>query len=328
MIRPRRILILLLLAASPAIAAAPNDFYYPNSWHHQQINSESAWSINGGSRSIIVALIDSGIDQTHPDLAGHFVSGWNFNNASTDTSPIGWHGTSVAGVLAATRNNAIGVAGLADISIMPIIASEDPNGMNDADAAIGIRWAVDHGAKVINISAGLDQGQIFHDAAAYAWNHGAIVVVASKNTDGSGSQDSWFDVITVSASDRDDNRYNSQYGNFLDLLAPGQDMYTTYWDPAGQFNYAIAQGSSFAAPLVSGAAALLWSINPDLTPTEVRDILFHTAHDLNRPGRDLETGWGRLDVGAAAAAAAQTVPEPLTGIFLLAAALVLPKRRR
>src|SRR5947207_10650263 len=181
MILRLRILLLLLAAASPAIADAPNDRYYANSWHHQQINSEAAWSINGGSRSVTVAIIDSGIDQTHPDLAGHFVAGWNFNNNSTDTSPIGWHGTSVAGVLAATRNNGIGVAGLADVSIMPIIASESPDGMSDADAAIGIRWAADHGARVINISAGLSQGQIFHDAAAYAWNKGTIVVVATAN---------------------------------------------------------------------------------------------------------------------------------------------------
>src|SRR5207237_10320639 len=103
---------------------------------------------------------------------------------------------------------------------------------------------------------------------------------------------------------------NRQFRNFLDLLAPGQDIYTTYWDPAGQFQYAIGQGSSFAAPMVSAAAALMWSINPDLSPTQVRDILFRTAHDLNTPGRDLETGGGRLDVGAAAAAGEASVPEP------------------
>jgi subtilisin family serine protease len=310
------------------MADPPNDHYYPNSWHHQKIGSESAWAINGGSRSLIVAVIDSGIDANHPELAAHIVPGWNFNNNSTDTSPIGWHGTSVAGVIAATRNNGIGIAGMADVSIMPVIASESPNGMSDFDAAIGIRWAVDHGAKVINISAGLDQREIFHDAATYAWNHGAIVVVASANSDDGGSQFPWPDVISVSASDQDDNRFNSQYGPFLDLLAPGKDIYTTYWDPAGQFNYAIAQGSSFAAPLVSGAAALIWSINPDLTPTQVRDILFSTAHDLNTPGRDLETGWGRLDVGAAAAAAAQTVPEPSIALLILLSSLLLLLRPR
>src|SRR5438132_10831676 len=255
MIRPPRMscmVIPLVLAAGlgRVWGEAPNDKYYPQSWHHQQIGSETAWAINGGSPAVVVAVVDTGVDANHPDLMGHIVSGWNFTNNSADTSPISWHGTSVAGVIAATRNNGIGVAGLADVSIMPIIASEDPGGMSDLDAAIGIRWAADHGARVINISAGLAQGIRFHDAASYAWNQGSMVVVATPNEDGPGTQTAWSDVITVSASDRDDNRYNSQFGNFLDLLAPGQDIYTTYWDPAGQFQYAIGQGSSFAAPMV------------------------------------------------------------------------------
>src|SRR5689334_2165622 len=83
-----------------AMAAAPNDFFYPQSWHHQQIGSEAAWDISGGSPSVIVAVIDTGIDASHPDLAGHIVPGWNFANNSDDTSPIAYHGTTVAGVIA------------------------------------------------------------------------------------------------------------------------------------------------------------------------------------------------------------------------------------
>src|SRR6266705_2815896 len=123
----------------------------------------SAFVIDSGfwfrhSGLLVVAVIDTGVDANHPDLAGHIVPGWNFPNNNDNTSPIAYHGTSVAGVIAATRNNGIGVAGVADVSIMPIIASDDPTGMSDLDAAIGIRWAADHGAKVINISAGLAQG--------------------------------------------------------------------------------------------------------------------------------------------------------------------------
>src|SRR5215208_3941344 len=116
----------IALSSSGALAAAPNDQFYPNSWHHQKIGSEAAWEISPGSRSVVVAVIDTGIDANHPDLAGHLVAGWNFINNSADTSPIGYHGTTVAGVIAATRNNAIGVAGLADVSIMPIITSDSP----------------------------------------------------------------------------------------------------------------------------------------------------------------------------------------------------------
>jgi thermitase len=317
---------LVLVGAGRGLAAAPNDPLYPQSWHHQQIGSENAWAINGGSRSVVVAVIDTGVDANHPDLAGHFVGGWNFTNNSADTSPIAFHGTSVAGVIAASRNNGIGVAGVADVSIMPIIASEDPNGMSDLDAATGIRWAADHGAKVINISAGLSQGPRLGEAAQYAWGKGALVVVATANQE-DGAPGKWAEVITVSASDRDDNRYNSQFGGFLDLLAPGQDIYTTYWDAARQFHYAIGQGASFAAPQVSAAAALAWSINPELSNAQVRDMIFATADDLGTPGYDFDTGWGRLNVGALAEAAAASVPEPGALILLCGGAILLRRRR-
>jgi len=320
--------VLALALAGRAWGEAPNDPFYQQSWHHQQIGSEAAWAINGGSRSVVVAVIDTGVDANHPDLLGHFVAGWNFYDNTADTSPIAYHGTSVAGVIAATRNNGIGVAGVADVSIMPIIVSGDPGGMSDLDASLGIRWAADHGAKVINISAGLLQGVRFHEAAMYAWDKGSLVVVSSANEDSYSSKQAWSEVVSVSASDRQDNRYNSEYGQFLDLLAPGQDIYTTYWDSAGQYHYAIGQGSSFAAPQVSGAAALAWSINPDLSNAQVRDMLFGTAFDLNTPGKDQETGWGRLNLAGVAQAAAASVPEPMSVSLLLVGTFLIRGGRR
>jgi thermitase len=331
MIRPRffSVVVLALALAGRALAQAPNDHFYPQSWHHQQIGSEAAWAINGGSRSVVVAVIDTGVDANHPDLAGHVVPGWNVYADTPDTSPMAYHGTSVAGVIAATRNNSIGVAGVADVSIMPIIASGDPGGMSDLDASFGIRWAADHGAKVINISAGLLQGVRLHEAAMYAWDKGSLVVIASVNDDSYSSKQPWAEVVSVSASGHDDNRYNSEYGQFLDLLAPGQEIYSRYWDSAGQFQYAIGQGSSFAAPMVSAAAALAWSINPQLTNAQVRDMLYATADDLNTPGYDQETGWGRLNVGALASAAAASVPEPgICGVVWMGAVLICGRRRK
>jgi thermitase len=322
--------VLVALGAGPgaAVAAAPNDTYYPLSWHHQVIGSEEAWEISPGSRDVIVAVIDTGVDASHPDLVGHLVSGWNFTNNSADTSPIGFHGTTVAGVIAATRNNGIGVAGVADVSIMPIIASDSPTSMTDLDAVSGIHYAADHGAKVINISAGLLQGPRLGEAAQYAWGKGALVVVASKNTNGYGYHDVWDEVISVSASGRDDARYNSEYGEFLDLLAPGQDIYTTYWEASGAHQYAIGQGSSYAAPMVSAAAALAWSINPELTNAQVREILFSTAVDLGDVGWDEQNGWGRLNLaGVAAAAAAASVPEPGVILTVIVGALLMMRRR-
>ena len=319
-------MVLIALASSGALAAAPNDQFYPLSWHHQMIGSEGAWEISPGSKTVIVAVIDTGIDPNHPDLVGHLVPGWNFVDNSADTSPIGYHGTTVAGVIAATRNNGIGVAGLADVSIMPIITSDSPTSITDLDAVIGIHYAADHGAKVINISAGLLQGPRLGEAAQYAWDKGAIVVVATNNKNVYGNHDVWDEVITVSASGRDDTRYSSEYGDFLDLLAPGQDIYTTYWEPSGEHQYAIGQGSSYAAPMVSAAAALAWSINPDLTNAQVRDILFSTAVDLGDPGWDELTGWGRLNIAGVAQAAA-SVPEPGVVVLLLTGTGLIRRRR-
>jgi subtilisin family serine protease len=319
------VLVALGLVPGAAVGAAPNDTYYPLSWHHQVIGSEGAWEISGGSRDVIVAVIDTGVDANHPDLVGHLVSGWNFTNNSADTSPIGYHGTTVAGVIAASRNNGIGVAGVADVSIMPIIASDSPTSMTDLDAVAGIHWAADHGAKVINISAGLLQGPRLGEAAQYAWGKGALVVVAGKNTNGYGNHDVWDEVISVSASGRNDTRYNSEYGEFLDLLAPGQDIYTTYWEASGEHLYAIGQGASYAAPMVSAAAALAWSINPELTNAQVREILFSTAVDLGDVGWDEQNGWGRLNLAGVAAAAA-SVPEPGVMIVVVANAMMLGRR--
>src|SRR5688500_17580847 len=113
------VVFIFALLPGAAVAAAPNDPLYPLSWHHQTIGSEAAWDISGGSPSVVVAVIDTGVDASHPELAGRIVPGWNLTNNSPNTSPIGSHGTSVAGVVAAMRNNGAGVAGLADVSIMP-----------------------------------------------------------------------------------------------------------------------------------------------------------------------------------------------------------------
>jgi subtilisin family serine protease len=153
------------------------------------------------------------------------------------------------------------------------------------------------------------------------------VVVAGKNSNAYGYHDVWDEVISVSASGRNDARYNSEYGEFLDLLAPGQDIYTTYWEASGEHQYAIGQGASYAAPMVSAAAALAWSINPELTNVQVRDILFLTADDLGESGWDEQFGWGRLNLAGVAQAAAASVPEPGTMLAVVVVIMGLKRRR-
>jgi subtilisin family serine protease len=294
------------------------------------LGSQAAWAISTGCPDVIVAVIDTGVDASHPDLAGRVIEGWNLWTQSTDTSPTSWHGTAVAGVIAAVRDNGRGVAGLADVSILPVVPSVGET-INSAQAAAAIRWAADHGARVINISASVRHQDSLRGAVQYAWDRGSLVVMATGNSGGPAGHPAWDELILVSSSDPNDEGYRSEHGNALDLLAPGVDIYTTYAEPGreGEDRYAKCWGASFAAPMVSSAAAIAWSINPDLTPAEVRDLLFATAVDLGVPGWDAETGHGRLDLAAAARAAYATVPEP-TGAgclaVLLAAWLVRGRR--
>jgi len=323
--------VLLVAACCGTLGAAdPNDTYFADSWHHQQIGSQAAWEISPGSPDVIVATIDTGVDANHPDLAGPVIEGWNLVTRSADTSPTSWHGTAVAGVIAAVRDNGRGVAGLADVSIMPIVASPDDT-LSTVQASAGIRCATDRGAKVINISASIIHLDELHEAARYAWDHGALVVMANDNVDVFGDQPQWEEIVLVSSSDDSDRRYRSQFGVGLDLLAPGVDIYTTYAEPGqpGVEYYAVGWGASFAAPMVSAGAALAWSINPDLTPAEVQEILFTTAVDLETPGWDFYTGHGRLDLAGVAQAAQDSIPEPgSAAAFLLVGAATLLRRRR
>jgi subtilisin family serine protease len=326
--RQRLVCLLLVLSWAACAGASPNDTYYPQSWHHDTLGSPAAWAICGGDASIVVAVIDTGVDAAHPDLAGQVIAGWNLYADSADTSPTHWHGTAVAGVIAAVRNNGRGVAGLADVSIMPVVVSPDET-MTANQVSGGIQYALERGARVINVSTPVAHGTAFEEAVQQAWQEGAVVVVAAENSDTMVGHPQWPQVVLVSSSDRDDQRYQSGYGPGLDLLAPGMDIYTTYWDetdPAGE-HYAKVWGASFAAAMVSGAAAEVWSVNPDLTPEQVRDILFATAVDLGTPGWDMFTGHGRLDMGAAAELA-RTIPEPSSLALLGAAAAGLLVRRR
>jgi len=328
-LRPVGCLLAVALCCCPARADGISDTYWGDSWHHRVIGSQAAWAVSPGSSDIVVAVVDTGVDATHPDLLGQVVTGWNLFTNSADTSPTYWHGTAVAGVIAAQADNARGVAGVADVSIMPVVVSAG-NTMSVPQASAGIRWAVDHGAKVVNLSAAMNHYDEFRSAVRYAMAHDVLVVMGTPNTDTVGGQPAWEDLILVSSSDPDDNRYMSQYANGLDLLAPGVDIYTTYAEPGreGEDRYALGWGTSFAVPIVCGAAALAWSINPDLSACEVREMLFETAVDLHTPGWDMQTGHGRLDLAALALAADATVPEPATATLLLLAAAGLARRKR
>jgi subtilisin family serine protease len=224
------------------------------------------------------------------------VPGWNIFNNNSDSSDIHGHGTAVAGTAAAAGNNGIGIASVCwGCRIMPVRISDNYGQASYSDVANGLVWAADHGARVANISYNVSDSSTVSKSASYFQKKGGVVTVASGN---SGTFDNSSDnpyVLTVGATDSTDTIYSwSNTGNNIDLVAPGF-VYSTMVGGG----YTVAQGTSAAAPLVAGAAGLLFSLYPNLTPTQVQDILRQSADDMGTPGWDLSYGCGRLNLAEA-----------------------------
>jgi len=284
---------------------APNDPYYYLQWHFDQVNAEAAWDIQrGGSPAVVVAVLDTGIAyETYgpfvqaPDLAGTtFVSGYDYVNFDTHPNDDNGHGTHVAGTIAQTTNNGIGVAGLAfGVSIMPVkVLGADGKGVV-ADVVDGIYYAVENGAHIINLSlGGAGTNQTEEDALDYAYQHGVIVVCSAGNEYLKGNPAqypaAYETTIAVGATGHDMTRASySNTGGYLDIVAPGGDgaysvLQQTFSGAYDNFGFYYAQGTSMAAPHVSAAAALLLSMNAALTPDEIRFILESTAFEHGTDG--------------------------------------------
>lgn len=275
----------------------PKDPDYKHQWYLPKIHAPYAWDQTRGSGQITVAVVDTGIDIQHADLKGKIVHPYNAVTGGTSFSPAD-HGTHVAGIIAATMNRT-GIAGIApQVKLMPInVFSGD--GAYTADVIKGIIYAVNNGADVINLSLGdyvYDPG--LHYAVNYAYNHGVVVIAAAgnDNTDSYIYPAAYEEVIGVSAVDKNDYiTYFSNYGDYIDLSAPGKDIYSTL--PHNRFG--SMDGTSMAAPVVSGVAALVLSKNPYLSVPQVRDILFRSAVDLGSKGWDEFYGYGRVDADRA-----------------------------
>jgi len=303
----------------------PNDPYYSYQWHldnpvYGGIQTEEAWNISAGS-GVKVAVVDTGI-RKGTDLANTcFVSGYDFVNNDNDPTDDNGHGTHVAGTVAQSTNNALGVAGVAfNACLMPVKVLDSRGSGTYANVASGIRWAADNGVKVINLSlGGASSDNTLKEAVKYAYEKGVVVVAAAGN-DGSAavSYPAAYDdyVIAVGATRYDETlAYYSNYGPSLDLVAPGGDLNVDqnndgYGDGVLQqtfqmrgrnitWGYYFFQGTSMAAPHISGVAALLVANGNATTPNEVRIALQETAEDLGSPGFDEIYGWGLVDAYAA-----------------------------
>jgi thermitase len=281
-----------------------------------------AWRLTLGSSAVRIAIIDTGIDAAQPDLAGKVVAAANFT-ASAGTNDLAGHGTHVAGIAAAAFNNVVGIAGVAprarlmDIKVLAVDAGGHTTG-DCADVADGIAWAVDHGANVLNLSLGSPTPcNAMALAIDYAYSNGALVVAAAGN-DASTSRfypAAYDHVISVAATDNRDQpaAFSNVGAGWVDVAAPGVGIVSTlptYDNATGAIDYGYMSGTSMAAPIVSGIAALIWDGMPaGHRSQEVADRIFASATPL--PGTGTDWRYGRVDACLAVTGnAALCPPQP------------------
>ncbi|WP_028610391.1 S8 family peptidase [Paenibacillus harenae] len=295
----------------------PNDALYSEyQWNLPSIETEKGWNVTKGNEEVIVAVLDTGVQSNHPDLKGKTTTGINLIDESLAPDDDVGHGTHVAGIIGATVNNGEGVAGLSWYNkIMPIKVLDSSGAGSTYSVAQGIIWAVDHGAKVINMSLGnYAQADFLHDAIKYAYEHDVVMIAASgnDNTDRPGYPAAYPEVFAVAATDSNKEKASfSNYGDYIDVAAPGDSIASTY--PGSQ--YAALSGTSMASPHVAALAGLIRSVNPELSNEEVMELMRKSAADIGTQGKDIYFGYGEIDVDQALHAAAsyggalQTYPD-------------------
>lgn len=298
------------------VTALPDDpdIQDGSAWQFTRIGADQTWNQVANTDPVVVAVIDTGLNTSHPDLAGNVVAGYDFVTGQESVVDVAGHGTAVSGCIAAVTNNGIGTAGVtgsANIKIAPYRAGGKYSGDTQLDVAYicaAILKASERPeVKVINMSfGGYGTFTSLETAVNEAVAAGKIVVAASGNEGeswnthvGQYSYPSSYDhVISVGATTKDNTRASfSQYNDKVDLCAPGQSVMTT--DKSG--GYELVSGTSFASPIVAGACAVLVAADPNLTADEVETTLKNTALDLGATGNDPYFGSGLIQLNAALA---------------------------
>lgn len=286
-----------------AIAKSPNDPRYSNQSYLSTMNFPQAWDSQTGSSTIKVAVLDTGIMGSHEDLASKMVAGYNYVTGAaitpSDNSDDEGHGTIVAGIIGANTNNGVGVAG-ADwaVKIMPIKVIRSNGVGTDTNVASGIRWAVDNGASIINMSFGGDFSQTVKDQVDYAWSKGILMVASSGN---SGTETKLYpagfdEVLAVGSVSSSLSRSSfSNYGSYLDVVAVGESIIST--NNSG--GYSSASGTSISTPFVTGLASLIKAQKPTIGKDDVYKAIRETAKDVDVNGNDKYTGVGVIQAASA-----------------------------
>ena len=317
------------------VQTIPDDPLYEDQWGMESIGAPEAWERSTGSKSVIVAVLDSGIDLTHPDLEANIwtnpdpgqdgyiddVHGWNFVSENNDPNDDFGHGTHVSGIIGAVGNNGIGVTGVNwSVSLMPLKICNSEGLCELSEEIAALEYAVDHGAKVANASFGGAYGgyKPEEEAIEGAGKAGLLYVAAAGNNATSNDVIPFYpasypldNLISVAATTSSDALAEfSNYGaRSVNLGAPGQEIWSTLPTSGTRYSsstgYGELSGTSMAAPQVAGAAALLWSLHPSWTMQQIRSRLLSTTRPLSSLFGKVST-CGELDVGTATSPA---VPE-------------------
>lgn len=300
-----------------SIAATPTDPLYASyQWSLPQIGLPTAWNTSTGSASVIVAVVDTGVDAAHPDLNGKITTGvnagYNFVSNNTNTTDDHFHGTFVASIVAMNTNNGQGGAGVCWACMIMPVKVLDYNGSGSTfNVAQGVDYAVAHGAKVINMSLGSPSSDsTLQTSVDNAWNAGVIVVAASGNNNGPVLYPAAYpNAIAVGSNNQAGVKSSfSSFGPELDVMAPGEGVFGALCTCNGNGGgYATGSGTSFASPHVAGVVALM--ISAGITDKNtIRTRLTSTATDMDVAGFDNNTGWGRVNAAAAIAPSATATP--------------------
>jgi subtilisin family serine protease len=331
-----------------ALTIPDDPIYKEFQWGLRKIGMEAVWDVTMGNPNVVVAVLDTGVDEAHPDLEPNVLEGYDFVNDDPDAWDDSSHGTHVAGVIAALGNNGEGTAGIAWRSkILPIKVLDSKGLGPDAAVSKGIIYAVENKARVINLSSGTPyQSRLLDEAVRFAERRGVLVVAAAGNTGDKGNEviypAAYSTVMAVGATDEKDGAPPfSQRQPYVAISAPGVDVPGPAWRDAGNGPYILHTGTSAAAPHVSGLAALLLSIKSDLTPQQLRETITGTADEVNPRSGGSFLGAGRINAFKAVSTlrpipvptrpAIRTTPTPERGsgtaVIPLAPRIVLPSIR-
>jgi subtilisin family serine protease/flagellar hook assembly protein FlgD len=289
------------------LTLVPNDPQYPaEASYLNAVRGPAAWDVHTGDAGVRIAVVDSGVDVNHPDLQGRVAGTFNAVTGTTDVTDAVGHGTFVAGVAAATGNNLVGIAGASmGASVLGVKVADDGGAVwTDAEAR-GIVWAADQGARVINLSLGSPLADpVESDAIAYAVGKGVLVVASAGNdaTTAPSYPAAYPQVMAIGATNTatGGRASFSNFGSWVTVAAPGVGITGTTPTAGSIFfpslsGYDVGDGTSFSSPIVAAQAALLWSLRPAVSASDVRQAIVRSSHGFANQG----LGTGQVDFRAA-----------------------------